>query len=88
MLERTRREDEKMNRIVRSDNGENALIPYSQAGIGTQRRTIYTLPVQPPPPTNAFSSGSPKTVLMDLEPMDVAEIVSIELRFTLSSQQR
>ena len=84
MLERVVREQVK-GQVLKSVGGVKYKILGFQQHVGTQKTSIYTLPISPPPPSTAFSSGSPKTLLMDLEPMDVPEVLSIELRFSVKA---
>lgn len=84
MLERVVREQVK-GHVLKSNGGDKYKIPSYQQHVGTQKTSVYTLPISPPPPSTAFSSGSPKTLLMDLEPMDVPEIISMELRLSVKA---
>lgn len=69
-------------KVTISQNGENAKIPAYQYAAGTQTASIYSVDIQPPPPTDAFVNG--RTVLMDLNPLETSEILDLELELKVS----
>ena len=77
-----REEARHMKKVMTDASGQKVLKSNHQTVAVTSRPVYYNIPIQPPPPSNAFSSG--KTLLMDLDPHECGEITDIDIRFTIS----
>ena len=82
MPARLTREQMAAPKVTISSNGENVKIPSYQYAAGTQSSSIYSVDIQPPPPTDAFANG--RTVLMDLNPLETSQILDLELELKVS----